>query len=147
MVWPCVKEPIPGYIEGFNSGVGLIVGTATGFIRTAYARKTAQTKFTPGDFVINATIATAWKRSISSPGELLIFNSSESDDKSLTWNQLNELMKDEYYKVVPYEKLLWYPRIEITANYLWYVIAVFLFQVIPSLLMDFIMLILRRKPM
>lgn len=145
MVWPCVSEPIKGYMEGFNSGLGLISATMTGFVRISCVGETSIIKFTPADYVINATIASAWKRSTLPVGELLVYNSSEPEEHSLTWRQLVKVAKDDALSFVPYDKLLWYPSFALTSNYYWYLINVILFQFIPALLLDLVVIISGRK--
>lgn len=145
MVWPCVSEPIKGYMEGFNSGLGLISATMTGFVRISCVGETSIIKFTPADYVINATIASAWKRSTLPVGELLVYNSSEPEEHSLTWRQLVAVAKDDALSFVPYDKLLWYPSFSLTSNYYWYLINVILFQFIPALLLDLVVIISGRK--
>lgn len=147
MVWGCVEEPIKLYIEGLHSGMGLMCGGLTGFVRTIYAAETTIAKFTPADYVISATIASAWKRSTSPAGDILFYNCTESDKTPLTWRKFLELSKDDMLKYPPYEKLLWYPRISMTSNYTWYIIAVTLFQIIPSSVMDLVLLASGKKPL
>lgn len=125
--------------------MGLISAAMTGVVRTVYVGETTKVKFTPGDFMINATIASAWKRSTSPPGELLFFNSSDTGYGPLTWRNLFEIASEHVYKYVSYEKMIWYPNVTFTTSYLIYVISVFLFQIVPSLLMDFVLLISGRK--
>lgn len=125
--------------------MGLISAVMTGLVRTIYIGETSKVKFTPGDFMINATIASAWKRSTSPPGELLFFNSCDAGDVPLTWNNIFEIASEHIYENPPYEKMLWYPNVTFTSNYLIYMLFVFLFQIIPSLLMDFVMLVSGRK--
>lgn len=145
MVWACAKEPIKSYIEGLNSGMGLMCGVMTGFVRIVFSEETTIVKFTPADYVINATVASAWKRSTEPPGHLLIFNCTEHHEMSFSWKQFLSMCEKYIYNYPPYEKLLWYPRISMTSNKLWRTISVYTFQIIPALFLDAILFILRKK--
>lgn len=147
IVWPCANEPIKGYMEGLHSGMAVMCGIMTGFVRNAFSGETTIAKFTPADFVISATIASAWKRSTTPAGNLLVYNCTESDDIAFSWRDLIKMTTNDLYNYPPYEKLLWYPRISVTSSKLWRLINICFFQIIPAMLLDLILLMLGKKSM
>lgn len=147
MVWPCVNEPIKGFMEGLHSGMAVMCGVMTGFVRNAFSGETTIVKFTPADYVISATIASAWKRSTTPTGEILVYNCTESDEIAFSWRKLIQMTTEDIYNYPPYEKLFWYPRISVTSSKLWRLITIFLFQILPAMFIDAILTTLGKKAM
>lgn len=147
LVWYAINEPIKGFIEGLHSGIGIICGGMTGFLRTMHVGATAAAKITPADYMINATIASVWKRSVEQSDELLIFNCTDAEENPLQWNETFSHYKGELFKYVPYEKLVWYPNINFTSSYTWHMISLFLFQLLPAFLVDIFRALIGSKTM
>jgi alcohol-forming fatty acyl-CoA reductase len=146
-VWSAVQEPFVGFVEGLNSGIGLIVGAMTGLVRTMYTAKGVNIKFSPVDFVVNATIASAWKKSTVPRDEFLVFNCTDSENHSVTWEDALEISRPFFIKHAPYEKLVWYPNLNLTSNYYWQLISLFLFQFLPAIFFDIILVLSGNKRM
>lgn len=146
-VWNAVNEPFKGFIEGVHSGMGLVCGGMTGFIRTLCAGKDAVSRFTPVDYVINSTLASAWRRSQAPKHELLVYNCTDAEENPLYFKKSVEMSKKYFLKYAPSEKLLWYPNISFTSNFVWYKISVLLFHLIPAFLIDTVRVLSGNKPM
>lgn len=142
-----MNEPFEGYIEGLNSGIGIICGIMSGFIRSMYASDGSGIKFSPADFVINATIASAWKRSTAPRDEFLVFNCTDAESHKIEWKESMKLAYPYFLKYAPYEKLVWFPNASITSSYVWHMISLVLFQLLPAVFADLILVLSGRKRM
>ena len=135
-------------LQGLNTGMSVVAGGMTGLVRSMYIGKNALAKLTPADFLINATIVSAWKRSIVDKIEgILFFNCSDSKENPLLWSQCIEVADICFLKYAPFEKLLWYPHINYTSSYLWHIISQFLYQYLPALFFDLLQILSLNKPM
>lgn len=147
LVWFAVEEPFKGYISGMHSGIGIICGGMTGFIRSMYVGNESEAKLTPVDYTVNATIVAAWNRSLVSSDELLVYNCTDSKENPFLWKQGAVVAKKPFYDFAPYEKLFWYPKISYTSSYAWHMISMILFQLFPAILYDLVRLLSGGKPM
>lgn len=62
LVIPTYKEPLKGWTDNLYGPIGLSIGIATGVIRAIQADLNVPCEFVPADYVINAMIASAYKR-------------------------------------------------------------------------------------
>lgn len=147
LVWGSVNEPVKGYIEGMHSGMGIICGGMTGFLRTICVDKESRLTYTPADYAISATIVSAWKRAVASEGDLLIFNCTDALEKPLHWDKIIQYTERANLESPPYDKLFWYPYVTITSSYTWFMLMLVLFQLLPAMLFDLVRLISGNKAM
>lgn len=149
LIWYALNEPFQGYVDGLNSGIAIVCGGMTGFIRTMYVGHKAVAKITPIDYVINATIASAWKCA-TTPKEdprILFYNCTDAEENPYLWESGAVYGKKTFYEYAPLEKLIWYPKISYTSSYIWHMISLLLFQVIPAMILDFLKLMSGKKPL
>lgn len=147
LIWYSSEEPFKGYVEGLSSGLGIVAGGMTGFIRSMLVGVTSNAKIIPVDFTINATIASAWKRSTTPKDELLVFNCTDAEENPYPWKFGSVVAEKPFFEFAPYEKLIWYPKISYTSSYAWHMISVFLFQLLPAIFYDIIKLLSGGKPL
>jgi alcohol-forming fatty acyl-CoA reductase len=148
LVWGAFQEPFEGFVEGMQSTMGLICGAMTGFIRTMYSPVGIRIRLSPVDFVINATIVSAWKKATNSrDDEVLFYNCTDVDENPMTWEQSIDISKDYLLEYAPSEKIIWYPRVKCTASFTWHLISLLLFQIIPAFFLDGIRFLSGKKPM
>ena len=148
LVWGAVKEPCSGFVEGLQSTMGLICGAMTGFIRNMYSPPGIRVRCSPVDFVINATIASAWKRStLKETDEVLFYNCTDADENPMTWQKSIEISRKYLLKYAPYKKIVWYPKITCTTIFNWHLVSLLLFQLIPAFLLDGVRFLSGKKPM
>lgn len=140
-------EPFPGCIEGMNAGIGLVSGFLTGMLRTCYISNDANVKTTPADFVINAAIVSAWKRSMNKKEDVLFFNCTDSEKNSLTCRKFLEIISEGGRTFPPYNTLIWYPQITPTTSHNWHLVSLILFQVVPAIFFDIFQVLSGRKAM
>ena len=123
------------------------MGSMTGFIHSMYVGKNSQIKMTSVDYVCNATIAAAWKRSLIDNDTILVYNCTDAKENSITWKESCEMSRKYFLKYVPYEKLIWYPQITLTSFYFKHIISLFFFQILPAIILDFFCLFSGKKAM
>ena len=145
-VWYSIEEPFPGFVEGMHSDIGVICGVMTGCVRTMYAGDDADAKVTPVDYIINAAIASCWKRSTTPENEILIYNCTDSAENPLPWPETFVNAKPHMLTYAPLQNQLWYPNIHFTSSMLWHKISLFLFQILPAILFDTFQILSGRKP-
>jgi hypothetical protein len=134
--------------SGMHSTMGLICGSMTGFVRTIYSPVGIRIKLSPVDFVINATIVSAWKKAtMIRNDEVLFLNCTDADENPYTWDYCCDIAEKNIFKYAPYKKIIWYPRATVTASFTWHMISLLLFQIIPALFFDLILFLSGRKPM
>lgn len=147
LVWFSVDEPVNGFVESMHSGIAILCGVMTGFIRSMYVANESTANITPVDFVINATISSAWKRTTIPRGEILMYNCADTDEHQLEWEDIFVIGKKYLHEYVPYEKLFWYPNISFTSKYFWHILSLYLFQLLPAIFFDTVRLISGGKTM
>lgn len=139
IVFNAISEPMAGWVEGISSGAtGIICGSMTGLIRTMYCGKDTRARMTPVDFVANATIVSAYKRSVAESNDILFYNCTDCDENPFTWFQSMKLLKKHVYDYVPHGHMLWFPNIAPTSNFCWHLLSLALFQFLPAIFFDII---------
>lgn len=145
LVWFSLSEPLPGYVEGMHSGMAIVCGGMTGLIRTMYVGRTAISKQSPVDFVINATLVSAWKRALSTSNDIPIYNCTDAEENPMLWNRSVKIVKEAFEMYAPYEKIMWYPNLMFTSSYALHVVSLFLFQIVPAIIFDAFWILSGRK--
>jgi fatty acyl-CoA reductase len=138
------SEPYPGWIEGINGPTGLMLAIGKGVFRSLYCDTSAMIEAIPVDMAANAMIAMAWKTAKSKDDNMLIVNLSTADINSRSWGEMFE----EYVGLIheyPFNFSLWRPGGIATNNYLIYTIWAILFQYIPAVLIDVLLMLFKKK--
>lgn len=100
----------------------------------------------PVDITINAIIAIAYKRSTMGKGVCFYSNLTDSGTNPLTWGDSIEMGRDLFYQY-PMCQSLWYPNGSIKPNYYHHLFCVIFFHYLPAYFIDFLMVIIRQKPL
>ncbi|XP_065078984.1 putative fatty acyl-CoA reductase CG5065 [Ochlerotatus camptorhynchus] len=140
------KEPLPGWVEGTNGPTGLMIGAGRGVIRTMHCNPDYESDIMPVDITMNAIIVLAAER-INTPNnrEAMFCNVSGANVNTLTWGDALESGRQKFYDN-PLCFSLWYPDGSIKSNYYYHMLCVIMFHYLPAYLIDFLMIVLRRKP-
>ncbi|XP_020298375.1 fatty acyl-CoA reductase 1-like [Pseudomyrmex gracilis] len=144
-----VNDPVPGWIDNFNGPMGMLIGGGTGLLRVIYADSSITCDFIPVDLVIKAMIIVVWKRGIqnfSEDNSLQIYNCSVHNTKSISLGQLIRVGFRAVYDI-PLERTIWKPQTIMTNSSLLYYILVLVLHIVPALLIDAVLKILRLRPM
>lgn len=64
-VIPCLKEPLPGWVDNLNGPLGLSIAVAKGVMRVVNCNPDKSADMIPADIVANGLIAAAWAASTS----------------------------------------------------------------------------------
>ncbi|XP_055545151.1 putative fatty acyl-CoA reductase CG5065 [Wyeomyia smithii] len=139
------KEPIPGWVEGTNGPTGLMIGAARGVIRSMHCNPEYDAELVPVDITMNAIIVLAAERINSTNREVMFCNVSNSNTNPLTWGTALETGRKQLFKA-PLCFALWYPDGSLKTSYYYHMLCVILFQYLPAFLIDFLLIVLRKKP-
>lgn len=69
-----------------------------------------------------------------------------ASENAMTWGQSIEEGKKQFYKN-PLSYSLWYPDGSIKSSYLVHMFCVIFFHYLPAYLIDFLLLVFRKKPL
>ncbi|XP_058823561.1 putative fatty acyl-CoA reductase CG5065 [Topomyia yanbarensis] len=140
------KEPTPGWIEGTNGPTGLMIGAGRGVIRSMHCNPDYETDLMPVDVTMNAIIVLGAERINNTIDRDVMFcNVSGANMNPVTWGEALETGRKKLYEN-PLCFALWYPDGSIKSNYYYHMLCVILFHYLPAYIIDFLMVVLRRKP-
>jgi len=144
-VTAAVNEPYAGYYDGIIVGMnGMAYGILTGLVRTIYSKAKQTIEIISIDFVVNATIVSVYARSTSCK-KILFFNCTISHERKLSTQESIEKILKYSYQFVPHKKLVWYPNCSVTTSYYWHIFCLYVFQLLPALLFDGILILMGKK--
>ncbi|XP_052862889.1 fatty acyl-CoA reductase wat-like [Anopheles cruzii] len=140
------SEPLSGWVDNFNGPIGLLLGCASGVVRTGLVDLKNRINCIPVDVSIKAIIVAAWKRaSIDGAGALPVYNSAAAPEKTINYGMMlydGKVLFDR----VPLSNVLWAPGGTATTNkYLFYFVFFFA-QIVPALLIDTLLRVTSHKP-
>ncbi|XP_020296924.1 fatty acyl-CoA reductase 1-like [Pseudomyrmex gracilis] len=149
IVVPSVNDPVPGWIDNFNGPMGLLTAGGAGVLRVVHLDSNVLSDFIPVDIVIKAMIIAAWKRgmkNISENNNLHIYNCSVNTMNTIS---IGKLIRAGFRAVydIPFERTIWKPQTIMTNSGLLYYILVLVLHIVPALLIDAVLKILRLRPM
>uniref|UniRef100_A0A8D8GG31 Fatty acyl-CoA reductase n=1 Tax=Culex pipiens TaxID=7175 RepID=A0A8D8GG31_CULPI len=140
------REPIPGWIEGTHGPTGLMIGGGRGVIRTMHCNPEYDSGLMPVDVTMNGVIILGAERMNTGFQQNTLFcNIASGNVNPITWGDALEAGRKKLYDN-PLCFSLWYPDGSIKSNYLYHMLCVVLFHYLPAYLIDFLLIILRRKP-
>lgn len=145
IVCPSFDSPYPGWVDSMNGPMGVLIGASSGLLRTVHGDGDIVPDLIPCDFAVNALIVAAASVAVRDNKDLQIYNITSSKQLPITWNQFLDLSRDTL-KDYPAMKVFWFPDGRMCSNYYFYLLYFMLFQFIPACIIDFGMLIGRKKP-
>ncbi|XP_014242270.1 putative fatty acyl-CoA reductase CG5065 [Cimex lectularius] len=144
IVSPSLKDPIPGWVDNLNGPVGVFIAAGKGVLRTMLCGPNNTAEVIPVDVCINGILIATWKRGITKPNDVPVYNMTGSKKITAQWGPLVEKGRS-LLKEYPLDPGLWYPGGTIRTNPYTHALALFFFQIIPAYFIDFIMLIAQQK--
>ncbi|XP_035773855.1 putative fatty acyl-CoA reductase CG5065 isoform X2 [Anopheles albimanus] len=146
IVTAAMREPLPGWGEGTNGPTGLLIGAGRGVIRSMHCKPSYLADLMPVDLTMNGIIAIGKER-MSNPkkDDVMYYNLTSSSDNPINWGEVLETGRKVLYEN-PFCFALWYPDGSIKSNYFYHWLCVIFFHYLPAYLIDFLMIVLRRKP-
>ncbi|KAL6266510.1 hypothetical protein P5V15_003358 [Pogonomyrmex californicus] len=154
MVFPTLREPIPGWIDNIYGPIGLMIGTGKGFIRVVYTNKHVAGNFVPVDSVVKAMLVVTWKLGLSTynyqytfmaDSMPFVFNCTRNKQKcrSAQYNRdIFRSIEDE----IPLEGIIWDSKPILTNNFILYFTLMILLHILPAMLIDLIFNVSGRRP-
>ncbi|XP_004926017.1 fatty acyl-CoA reductase wat [Bombyx mori] len=150
------KEPVAGWIDNVYGPTGVVVGAAVGLLHALICKPNAVADLVPGDMVVNACIATAWKTAKDYPGnhedapppDLTppVYNFVSSTQKPLTWSKF--MKYNEIYGLeVPTVQAIYYYVFMLTSSRFAYTLYCFFLHWIPAYIIDGVAVLIGKKPM
>ncbi|CAG9767737.1 unnamed protein product [Ceutorhynchus assimilis] len=145
VVIPTYKEPIPGFFNNLQSPMGIFVGGGKGVIRSVFMDSKASANLVPADSAINGILVSSWDYLTTKQQQ--VFNISiPHEDIKINWEEIIEIGKEVINTKVPFNGIIWYPNGILTKSRWWHNFNIFLFQIIPALFLDFLLICLGYKP-
>ncbi|KAJ0182885.1 hypothetical protein K1T71_000861 [Dendrolimus kikuchii] len=150
------KDPIAGWIDNVYGPTGVVAGAAVGLLHVLNCNPKAIADLVPGDYVVNACIATAWKTAKEYPGNHEdappqdlpppVYNYVSSEQKPLTWEKFMKY-NEEYGIEVPTMQAVYYYLFHLTPSRFIYMLYCFFLHWIPAYIIDGIAILIGKKPM
>jgi fatty acyl-CoA reductase len=148
IVTPSFEEPFPGWPgdHGLAGPIGILLGASLGICRTYYGNDEIYSDFMPVDMCANSIIAaTSHLIRNQRNNNMRVINCTSSAQNSFTWNELLKIGKKSAIDI-PSKNSVWYPGGFMTEYYPIFLIRFLIFQIFPSCLIDFFLMIFLRKP-
>ncbi|KAI4455140.1 male sterility protein 2-related [Holotrichia oblita] len=146
------KEPFGGYVNTFYGITSVISIVSCGLLKSLHCDGEKTANIVPADMCINAMIAIAVDaarsfktRPSENNIEIPIYHFESSRDMPLTWKEyISKTM--ETIKKWPTMQTVWYNTFSLQKHYLIHMLLVIIYNFIPGLFSDFIMMIFGRTP-
>ncbi|XP_050678153.1 fatty acyl-CoA reductase wat-like [Leptidea sinapis] len=148
-------DPIVGWIDNVYGPTGVVVGSAVGLLHVLNCNQKNIADLVPGDVVVNACIAVAWKTARdhrdnheAPPQDTVpvVYNCVSSVESPVTWEQYMKLNEGYGLKVPPIQAIWGYLLI-LTPSAFLYTIYSFILHWIPAYIIDAVLVIIGKKPM
>ncbi|KAG5668783.1 hypothetical protein PVAND_016709 [Polypedilum vanderplanki] len=139
------SNPIAGWTDNLNGPCGLIIAAGSGILRVFHEKKDFGFNSIPVDFSINQLMMSCWN---FLENEKINFEPQFVNFQCLEENMLQLYVK--YFSatalMLPFSKILWYPRVMKTGNFLTFYLMTTFYHWIPAIFIDFFMLLSGNKP-
>ncbi|XP_075211957.1 putative fatty acyl-CoA reductase CG5065 [Lycorma delicatula] len=133
-----IHEPMSGWVDNLNGLLSIIAGISKGVLRVFLAKESCSLDYVAVDYVINSLIAAAWHKSIlkeKTNKELTVFNCAYGNIRKATFHDV-KIYGMFVAKKYPHKDVLWYPRIQLISSSALYTLSFYLFQLLPSIIVD-----------
>ncbi|XP_031626468.1 putative fatty acyl-CoA reductase CG5065 [Contarinia nasturtii] len=160
------KEPLIGYTEGIHGINGWCLASGSGVLRSMLCQHNLPCNVMPADICANGIIVLAFEcgkrqqkrfdeqneskteentlQTAKQFEEPIYFNITE--ENPLTWEQYVEFLVKPNNAKVPYNLALWHPGGSFKKNRFYNYICIVLFQILPALLVDLLLILVRHPP-
>uniref|UniRef100_A0A1B0DE70 Fatty acyl-CoA reductase n=1 Tax=Phlebotomus papatasi TaxID=29031 RepID=A0A1B0DE70_PHLPP len=145
LVTPSVKEPFEGWVDNFNGITGILAAGGSGLARALYGSTKVKNNFQPLDVCVRSLLVATWKRGRAIGNEMAVYNCACSKEREV---QIGEVFSNccKICVDVPLDEMIWLPNATLTTCFYFYKIILFLFQVFPGMIFDFVLKIIKKKP-
>ncbi|XP_065171317.1 fatty acyl-CoA reductase wat-like [Atheta coriaria] len=150
------KEPIRGWVDNFYGPIGVAYAVALGLLRTLHCSKTNPADMVPADYVVNATLATAWVTAQQKQqGKIENLEKEEkhrvevynytSNEYSINWQIYMDKCKETGLKIVSIRSL-WRVTFTLNESAWMHNLYWFFLHTIPAHIVDFCCRIIGKEP-
>ncbi|XP_065364811.1 fatty acyl-CoA reductase wat-like [Calliphora vicina] len=152
IVFFALEQPEPGFSPSLMGVMGLYAVTGAGLLKTIYVDKNNRLDISPQDISVKNMLYFTLKAAQlyekkSKPKEIPVYMTSNCTHFNMTLVQYLNIMDDfGLWEKGAYEKSLLVPGVHYTTNRFVYMFFVFLLQLLPALFVDFILMLMGRKP-
>lgn len=148
IVTPSYREPFDGWNDNIKNYMSIGVAIAYGLVRVLPSHPNPKRlDFVPNDFVTSAMLISAAQGiSYGEDKSLKVINCSFGKQFPVTQKKMAEDGLKISLESLPSEKMIWYPHIIFTSNYSVYLLRFLLFQMLPAIFIDFVLIIINKKP-
>ncbi|KAI5708920.1 hypothetical protein M8J76_006292 [Diaphorina citri] len=149
IVFPTIQEPMPLWIKGFNSVMGVGLAAGIGLMRVSLIDTTIVIDIVPGDRTINAMTALAWYHSTQQPNKdrPTVFNYVSYNDNRV--RLIDFIKKNRRYAILAEESSqcrMWPPSIYFVSNTFLYRILFLVLHLTPAIMFSLVERWYNRKP-
>nr|ADD62438.1 fatty-acyl CoA reductase I [Yponomeuta evonymella] len=150
IVTSTAQEPIPCWIDNMYGLRGVVVGAATGVLRTLLCDKEVTAEIVPVDMVVNCLLASARDVHLSykqspPPAEPPIFNYVSSVEQRITWGGFME-HNVEQIGWSPLNSAIWYFCLTLNTSPLVNTLYEVFLHLVPAVLIDGLALCVGQSP-
>ncbi|XP_075988609.1 fatty acyl-CoA reductase wat-like [Anticarsia gemmatalis] len=141
------KEPCPGWTDmscAFGAS-GLVLGPASGLVHALYIDNDTRFSLVPVDYVNNGLIAAGYETARRQADDVKIYSISSARNLC-SWNTMSTTVLS-VAENLPTPVSVWYIYIINTSNTHLFLLLTWILHLIPGYLLDFICVLLRKKPM
>lgn len=148
-----IKEPEPGFVDSYYGLTGITTANGTGLMRTLFGVENIRLDKCPLDMCVKVLLLQIFRESRSKityvprmETKIAMFSSSQVDRTEM--KEEVRLSRDKYHvwEKNPFNKTVWYPGLKITNCHLYYLMRVFLYQLIPSFFIDLLLRLFSVQP-
>lgn len=140
-------EPLMGWVDNFNGPIGLLLGCASGVVRTGLLDLEKRINCIPVDVSIKAIIVAAWKRATTDEqGTLPVYNSAAEPEKTINYGTMlydGKVLFDR----TPLSNMLWAPGGTTTSNKYCFYLVFFCCQLLPAIIVDTLLRVAGKVPL
>lgn len=144
IVIPIWKEPVKGWTDNINGPTGLLIGAGKGVIRTMYCNPHGYADYLPVDIAVNGVILSCFD--YLTQGTRRVYNLTSSAEYKVSWQEIIEIGRKVINEKIPLNYVAWYPGGSMRNNKFIHLLCFYLFQFIPALFVDALLIILGYKP-
>ncbi|XP_075148986.1 fatty acyl-CoA reductase wat-like isoform X2 [Haematobia irritans] len=147
IVYPTWEEPIPGWIDNMQGGIGATYCTGNGFLRVLKGSPSTRAAFVPIDFCVNMIMALAWHTALAerTSKQPPIYNLVPENANTIVWGTYWKYMKI-HLSHAPLSTMIWHPFMFFIKNKYLFNFMAFVYQTVPAYILDGISWLMQKQP-
>lgn len=138
------KDPMAGWNDNMNGPVGLVAASGKGILRSIFASRESILDFNPVDVAINFILKATWLHQFLHQDHIAVYNCSSEGIVQIHVTTLQEIGYHVQEQVTV--KPIWYPCFETTDNKFNHMIKIYLYHLLPAIIIDLILKCFKKPP-